>query len=242
MCKKFNITLWDAHLRKMEDELKWYTPNIKSDTDYYAVTLDSRIHKDLYITMKTCMYYLNETNSPIKWGLQIFCGNKNVSHIQDMVKDWGEVIITQLDFDDLDKESYNDYFIDSNFWKQVKGNKIFTFQLDSILLRGGIDEFLKYDYIGAPWRKSKEDSYVGNGGLSLRTKDVMIDICENNPVTEHIWEDIYFVKHLKGKGVADVETATMFSMEDVYSPNPLGVHYPIKHIEPDLLSEVLFKN
>ena len=241
MCKKFNVTLWDSYLRKMEDELSWYTPSIKSDTDYYAITIEPRTHKDIYITMKTCMYYLNENNSDKKWGLQIFCGNKNFEFFKEMVKDWGDVDIVNTEVDDFTKVEYNQYLRTPEFWEQVRGKKVFTFQLDSILLRSGIDEFLKYDYVGAPWRKPKEDSLVGNGGLSLRTKDVMIDICKNNPTEEVIWEDIYFVKHLKGKGVPDVDTACKFSMEDVYSPNPLGVHYPIKHIEPNLLSEVLFK-
>jgi hypothetical protein len=53
--------------------------------------------------------------------------------------------------------------------------------------------------------ETKEGQMVGNGGLSLRTKDVMIKICEENPVTEQIWEDIYFMKHMKGVGVADVK-------------------------------------
>ena len=241
MCKKFNITLWDSYLKKMEDELSWYTPNIKGDTDYYAITIEPRTHKDIYITMKTCMYYLNENNSDKKWGLQIFCGNNNFEFFKEMVKDWGDVDIVNTEVDDFTKVEYNQYLRTPEFWEQVRGKKVFTFQLDSILLRSGIDEFLKYDYVGAPWRKPKEDSLVGNGGLSLRTKDVMIDICKNNPTEEVIWEDIYFVKHLKGKGVPDVDTASKFSMEDVYSPNPLGVHYPIKHIEPNLLSEVLFK-
>ena len=49
------------------------------------------------------------------------------------------------------------------------------------------------------------------------------------------------MKHMKGMGVADVETASKFSMEDVFSKNPLGVHNPIRHIEPKQLKKVLFK-
>ena len=59
--------------------------------------------------------------------------------------------------------------------------------------------------------------------------------------TEQIWEDIFFIKHLKGEGVADYETAKNFSMEDVYSVNPFGVHNPIRHIDSELLRSVLFK-
>ena len=111
------------------------------------------------------------------------------------------------------------------------------------MFHDNIEDFLHYDYVGAPWNKSQNDTHncVGNGGLSLRTVSKMIEICENNPVTEQIWEDIYFMKHMKGIGVADVETASKFSMEDVFSKNPLGVHNPIRHIEPKQLKKVLFK-
>jgi len=238
---EINIPIWKEHLRNMEKELEWYTPTITSGTTHYAMTLEPRVHEDMYITMKTCMYYLNETNSNIKWGLQIFCGDDNYEYIKEMVKDWGEVIVVNLNIKDLSKIEYNTLFRDVEFWKKVKGDKVFTFQLDSILLRSGIDEFLEYDYIGAPWRKPKEGSYVGNGGLSLRTRDVMLEISLTNEVKEVIWEDIYFVKYLKGRGVADVDDAKRFSMEDIYYPNPLGVHYPIKYIEPELLKKVLFK-
>jgi len=69
----------------------------------------------------------------------------------------------------------------------------------------------------------------------------MVEITKTNDVEEVIWEDIYFVKYLKGRGVADVDDAKRFSMEDIYYPNPLGVHDPIKYIEPELLKKVLFK-
>jgi hypothetical protein len=46
---------------------------------------------------------------------------------------------------------------------------------------------------------------------------------------------------MEGNGVADIETAMKFSMEDVFSPNPLGVHNPIRHIGPEQLKKVLYK-
>lgn len=43
------------------------------------------------------------------------------------------------------------------------------------------DEFLKYDYIGAPWPWKAEGDNIGNGGFSLRSKR-MLDAC----LDEHI--------------------------------------------------------
>jgi hypothetical protein len=143
--------------------------------------------------------------------------------------------------DNFTNVEHSEYMESNEFWLKVKGEKALIFQTDSLLLREGVDEFLEYDYIGAPWRKPKENQLVGNGGLSLRTVAKMVEVCYNHKPVEQIWEDIFFIKHLAGKGVANVETAKKFSMEDVYSTNPFGVHNPIRHIDPELLRSVLFK-
>jgi hypothetical protein len=70
------------------------------------------------------------------------------------------------------------YFLNKNtellksieFWELVEGEIILNFQIDSLLLRDNIEEFLYYDFIGAPWSKPKEGKFVGNGGLSIRNK------------------------------------------------------------------------
>jgi hypothetical protein len=233
--------IWNQFLIDEYSKYKDFNLFIPKVTDYYAVIFETRIHPHLLTVIKSTLFHLNKTNSPIKWGLQIFHGNQNKKIIENITTKFDNVVATNLEIDNVSKEEYNDILLTSDFWKQVKGTKALIFQTDSLLLRGGIDEFLEYDYVGAPWRKPKENQWVGNGGLSLRTVSKMIEICENNPVTEQIWEDIYFMKYMKGIGVADIETAMRFSMEDVFSPNPLGVHNPIRHIGPEQLKKVLYK-
>ena len=227
----------------MEEYVKHvgYIPPIPKETDYYAVIIEPRNHPNLLTVIKSTMFHLNENDSPIKWGLQIFHGNQNKELVKNIQLSLGNVILTNIEVDNLTNIEHSEYMESVDFWGKVKGNKALIFQTDSLLLRGGIDDFLEYDYVGAPWRKPKENQWVGNGGLSLRTVSKMIEICENNPVTEQIWEDIYFMKHMKGIGVADIETAMRFSMEDVFSPNPLGVHNPIRHITPEQLKKVFYK-
>ena len=233
--------IWKQFL--LEEYIKHvgYIPQIPFETEYYAVIIEPRNHSDLLTVIKSTMFHLNETNSPIKWGLQIFHGNNNETMVKNIQQSLGNVVLTNMNVDNLTNIEHSEYMETTGFWRKVKGKKALIFQTDSLLLRSGIDEFLKYDYVGAPWRKPKENQWVGNGGLSLRTVDRMIEICENNPVNEQIWEDIYFVKHMKGNRVASVETAMKFSMEDVFSPNPLGVHNPIRHIGPEQLKMVLYK-
>lgn len=233
--------IWESFLNKTDVYFSQYKPFIEKNTNYYAVIIEPREHTDMLLSIRNTMYYLNENNSKIKWGLQIFHGTKNEKLVKSFSKNWKNVIYTNIGVDNFTNIEHSEYMESNRFWKNVKGDKALIFQTDSLLLRSGIDEFLEYDYIGAPWRKPKEGQLVGNGGLSLRSVTKMVEICDKYSPNQQIWEDIFFIKHLKGQGVADYETAKRFSMEDVYSINPLGVHNPIRHIDPELLRSVLFK-
>jgi hypothetical protein len=88
------------------------------------------------------------------------------------------------------------------------------------------DDFLKYDYIGAPWPWGPENRRVGNGGFSIRSRK-LIEVCQDpavvfNPpefgggnVTEdthicHMYRDF-----LESKGInfAPLSLANEFSAE-----------------------------
>lgn len=231
------LEIWNKHLENMKKKLVDYVPSLPVDSDYFAVIVEPRIDENIETIIKTVMYYLEDSHK--KWGLQIFHGTKNVEQILSITKNWNNVSLINLGKDNLTKREYNDMMMTTDFWNKVKGKKILSFQNDSILLKGGIDQFLKYDYIGAPWVKPKEGYFVGNGGLSLRNKDKMIEICKlNNDKSNIPLEDIFFVKNLKGEGVADIETAYNFSMEDIFSEHAMGLHNPIK-IDPNLLEKML---
>jgi hypothetical protein len=101
-----------------------------------------------------------------------------------------------------------------------------------------LDEWLEYDYIGAPWA-IKDDAYiaweigehvrVGNGGFSLRSKKLMdIPIAYNIPLTQeqgYYNEDgnicCYHRKKMLDLGIkyAPVETAARFSYENTVPEN-----------------------
>ena len=62
-----------------------------------------------------------------------------------------------------------------------------------LFLKNNIENFIEYDYIGAPWENSQHGYYVGNGGFSLRNKNLMIQILEQYEL-ENLFEDIFFSK------------------------------------------------
>ena len=113
---------------------------------------------------------------------------------------------------------------------------------------------MEYDFIGAPFLKSSNDTpnCVGNGGLSLRTKRKMIEIIKkysledtqvNSSTLNYMRyqnltlppEDVYFSKNMQDYyegDVADWDTAYSFSSEQIFNPNSFGGHkYWISNVE-----------
>ena len=76
--------IWEQFLTEEYVKHVRYIPSIPIETDYYAVIIEPRVHSDLLTVIKSTMFHLNETNSPIKWGLQIFHGNQNKELVENI--------------------------------------------------------------------------------------------------------------------------------------------------------------
>ncbi len=223
---KHHIRVWNEGLKKIKKEFLDYIPSTFKDTDYTAVIIEPRNHKDLEIICKNVMYYLNEGDSDVKWGLKIYHGNKNKEFVENFTKNWNNVQLENLKIDDLSGILYNDMLKTTKFWKSIPTENVLIFQTDTILRRFGIDEFTSYNYVGAPWIKYREGKIVGNGGLSFRKKSRMLEITNEFTDDEITMEDIFFCKYLKDEDIAPYDVAKKFSVEDVYYENPLGLHQP----------------
>jgi len=127
----------------------------------------------------------------------------------------------------------------------IKSDFALVVQYDGYVLRPHkwIDEFLNYDYIGAPWPKNVHfngdlNIRVGNGGFTLRSKKLMNCLNDLNlPFTDNgtgfYNEDgvlcNYYRRELENYGVkfATPEIAAMFSHEtncDEDVDEPFGFH------------------
>ena len=169
------------------------------------------------------------------WNHTIVCGNNNY----DMIKAMCELIhkdvptkikIIKLDVGNMLVKQYSDMLKTAGFWNSFMGEKLLLYQEDTILFHGNIEGFLKYDYVGAPWKKInyQSNSFVGNGGFSLRTKTVMLNcISRNTSVQDKSPEDVYFVKTITKYNVGNIAPkyiAKQFSQEQVLGDNPVGGH------------------
>jgi hypothetical protein len=216
------------YLIKFTEKTKGYFPQVKKDAVYNSIIIENRVVINFEQILKNHIYFLNKNNKDVKWGLQIFHSEGNENYIKNIVRDWDNVVLTKMDIEDINKETHTELLKSIEFWELVEGEIILNFQIDSLLLRDNIEEFLDYDFIGAPWSKPKEGKFVGNGGLSIRNKLKTIEYLKKYENEKGVWEDIFFVKHLDDHQLPDILTAMKFSVEDIFYPHPVGIHRPIK--------------
>ncbi|KAF7554753.1 hypothetical protein G7046_g6722 [Stylonectria norvegica] len=95
---------------------------------------------------------------------------------------------------------------------------LLIFQTDSVLCansKHNLDDFLEYDWIGAPWNPNAR--WGGNGGLSLRRVSRIIEVLQNqkrpdNSDPEDVWLTERLGHHPRGK-VANGSVSLTFSGE-----------------------------
>jgi len=97
----------------------------------------------------------------------------------------------------VDSTSYSKLLSSTRFWSALKARHVLIFQTDSVLCSmspWSIEDFLRYDYVGAPWIDRWYGMDIGNGGLSLRKTKTMIRITRSFKFNETENEDIYFAR------------------------------------------------
>lgn len=143
-------------------------------------------------------------------------------HKRYLPEDWAVYWIKDLATSNA--AAYNRLLTSERLWKNLPADKVLIFQHDSMLLRDGIEEFLKWDYVGAPW---KFQDHGGNGGLSIRDTRAMLEIVSN-----FTWdaqqgnEDVWFCNKLKElrMNLAPRDVCALFSCESIFQMGTLGYH------------------
>ncbi len=217
-------------------------PDIKKNSKYEAVLIEFRILPNLEFVLRNAIIKLGE-----EWSHTIICGLNNYEYMLNLCEQISkEIKVIQLPYTNLNQSTYSLLLASIKFWKNFVGEKILIYQEDSCIFKNNINDFIEWDYIGAPWSKRNNDNkkQVGNGGLSLRTKDIMIKVIEKKNIIETKYnshtlnfmksakmtvgpEDVYFtinmLKYNIGK-VADWDDAFNFSTETMLNTNSFGGH------------------
>lgn len=221
---------------------------------YTAVIIEPRKHKALEFVLRNFIENLSD-----EWKILIFHGKQNKEFVQEIIlrNEFENRIdkLIQLDIDNLSILQYNILSINPNFYKCILTEIFLIFQTDTVILSKNkelINEFLEYDYVGSPW---KDSGLVGNGGLSLRRKSKMIEICE---IIENIQkiseehkkmiieildrdhEDVLISQQDWVKlNKPDMEKAKRFGMETTYSDKCFGIHCIWKYLTKIQMEEII---
>ena len=216
-------------------------PPIKLKQDKEIVFIEFRWFEHIELLLRNAILKFPD------WSHTVVCGRVNgeiMKNCCNFISPNIKVII--LEMDNCTQSQYSKMLMTVNFWKLFHGENILIHQEDSYIFHNNITEFLKYDYVGAPWPIHQDDNEygVGNGGFSLRSKSKMIEVINKVPVNDIIMgrytikymyhtksvtipEDVYFSQSLINHKIGTVsrrEVASKFSQETQLSKKPLGGH------------------
>ncbi|KAI9681111.1 MAG: hypothetical protein M1817_002393 [Caeruleum heppii] len=129
------------------------------------------------------------------------------------------------------KEVVNRMFTNSTFYEDFvdPAEWLFVFQTDSILCarsERSLNDWLKYDWVGAPWRA--DDRFGGSGGFSLRRMSRIKQVLQfQTRQDEGDAEDRWLVPRvglLPGAQMANASQEASFGVEGVWHERPMGYH------------------
>lgn len=193
-----------------------------------AIIIEPRKHKALSYVLENFL-----KNLPDNWDIVIMHGTQNEEYVEnilntDLQSYKSRITKKNLYVDNLSISDYNNLLKSPSFYDNIPTETFLIFQTDSVICdenKDLLDGFLKYDYVGAPWKDA-----VGNGGLSLRKKSKMLEIISKCPKDEGN-EDIYFANPCIDSNKPSIEEAKKFSVEKLFNKDSFGVHKPWAYLD-----------
>lgn len=174
---------------------------------------------------------------PPDWRFRFMGSPESVAHLNRSVAIREHVAVGKLDLTYIPanmstagQEHISRFLTDLWMYETVlqPAEWLLVFQTDSILCANSrltLDDFLEYDWVGAPWKA--DSMWGGNGGLSLRRVSTMIDVLRNQVREENTEpEDVWLaerVSHRPGARVANGTVSLTFSGEQ-HDGEPVSVN------------------
>lgn len=153
---------------------------------------------------------------PDDYELIVFCSEQNRRYFNAFSCQKYIVSVNSL-------HDYNRLMTSEFYWSKLLAyDHVFVFQTDGQILRKGIEDFYDYDYVGSPWLFQQ---HGGNGGESLRTPKVMMDIIKNVPYNGNPFEDVHYSNNLEKFGkLAPRTVCEKFGCETIFKLGTFSCH------------------
>ena len=208
-------------------------PELHLNLDNEVVLIEFRILPHLEFLLHNTINKIGN-----QWSYTIVCGIENYDFMKQLTDKLSlNIKIIKLEYNNFNIDQYNELLTSTFFWNLFLGSKILIWQEDSCVFGSNINDFIKWDYIGSPWLRNDNQYGVGNGGLSLRSKSIMLEIINKikpedtqtyfNYPLKNLPEDVYFttnmIKYNIGK-LALKNEAVNFSNEQYIFNEAFGSH------------------
>jgi hypothetical protein len=211
---------------------------------YTAIIIEPRKHNALdFVLHNVCSCLSND------WKIILFHGIKNVDFSSEIVQKnnnlfENKINMVQLPISNLNSYEYSELLSTKSIIYDYILTEIFLiFQTDSMIFKQNIhllEDFLQYDYVGAPWLETnyiptKNCGFIGNGGFSLRNKQKMLEIIEKINYYDFPddslfknYEDLYFSNNYDSIDVRKpvYNKAKQFCVDEVFSEITFACHKP----------------
>lgn len=215
---------------------------------YTAIIIEPRKHKALHFVLNNILDCLSSD-----WKVIHFHGINNEEYSTNVYNKLNEVYpnrlqLVKLDIINLNTKTYSELLANRlDIYHYIDTEYFLVFQTDSIMFKQNahlMEHFVTndYDYLGAPWLicefyPTKERDFIGNGGFSLRKKETMITIIQNNKWDEnYLWqEDLFFCKSTEAIPLKKptYEEARAFCVDEIYTEITMACHKPWGNVNYD---------
>ena len=275
--KDYRFHMFKSHVRYvLENYLeKWALYAVKStpdfDSDVICLIIEDRVSSLTRFSVLNTLFM-----TKLKMKIHLYTTKSSFDKMKNLFSDISQFInIFQLNINnnDLIKINipiYNSIFKSSSFWDNIPSSKVLVFQTDSLLIEPLDFSMLKYDYLGAPFVKGRNQSLsfpdfsddlsyeksekwitqifhkgvpidlaFGNGGLSIRDKNLMKIICQNEDTSTKDNEDVFFSRFVNKytKNIAPLDVSRRFSCECEYQKS-IGFHASYLYLSTDRQAEL----
>lgn len=148
---------------------------------YSAVIIEPRRHRALGFVLDNVLSNLSE-----EWQVIVIYGTENGDFLREIIEAFPHtfkrrIVTYQLPVADMDMRMYQDFLLNENYYNLIPTEMFIMFQTDSMICPEGkerISDFLKYDYVGAPWGDPHD---LGNAGFSLQRKSKILEKIKTCP-------------------------------------------------------------
>ena len=136
---------------------------------------------------------------------------------------------------------YNRILTDHYFWEGLPYDKVLIFQHDSMMLKEIPDEFLQYDFVGAPWKANAPwntpDRRGGNGGISIRdVKAHALFSAKSHYNPSRANEDVWYSHFLPN--VAPYEICSKFGVETEFKLGTCTYHQIDRYLTKEQCNQI----